>query len=119
MKAKFKLMELAAQPVDLELVHPVFGDTGIIVKLVGPHSTEYHEIVKQMIVEQQAGTEQMESSGKRMMAACIVGWDEEGFEMPYSKEAALEVVSKAENTWMLDQIALTIEDYKKFFRQKG
>lgn len=114
MKAKFKVLQLAAKPVEFELVHPVHGETGIIVKMVGPHSKEFREIVQALQEEPNAVTR-----GIEILSSCIVGWDEEAFEMPYSKEAAKDFITMPENEWVVQQLSEKINDQALFFPSIG
>lgn len=113
-KAKFKISQLAAKQIDLELEHPVEGPTGIIVKLVGPQSTQFRDALK--VFEESEGTEE---DNLKLFAACFVGWDEEAFEQPFSVEAAAEFLSKPENSWVANVIVPIVKDYTKFFRTAG
>ena len=114
MKAKFKIMDLAAKPLELELEHPIEGLTNIIVKVVGPHSQQFKDVQKKIQTEGLT-----ENSNHEVIAACIVGWDEESFEMPYTPENAREFVFKPENQWVCNFLAEYVTDLTLFFRKKG
>lgn len=111
MKAKFKLSQLAAKPITVELKHPKFGDTGIEVTLVGPMSTQFRTALdKFRALDTVTDADQLE-----LFVSTIVGWDEEAFERPFSKEAALEVFGQPENEWMTNQLTEVAKEALNFF----
>lgn len=118
MKAKFKIMQLAAKPVDFELIHPVHGATGIIVKLAGPHSKEFRATVERLQQADQTNVDLI-ARGVEILSACIVGWDEEAFEMPWSPEAAKAFITLPENQWAAEQLGAKINDQALFFPAIG
>lgn len=111
MKAKFKIHQLAAKPVDVELIHPKHGETGIVIKLVGPHS----EIWRSALTEYQKNTES-EDANLKLMASSVIGWDEEAFEQPYSPEAVLALLSDPANEWLTAQIVSHVGETSLFFQ---
>lgn len=112
MKAKFKINQLAAQPINVELVHPVAGPTGIFVKMCGPHSSK----LKAALEVYNKIDSPTEAESIQMFASSLMGWDEDAFEMPFSDANAALFLSQAENRWIVDQIAPMSMDRNKFFR---
>ena len=113
MKAKFKISQLAAQDtVQKELVHPKHGDTGIMVTIAGPLHPEWKEALK--MYEETSGVEGDERASK-LFAAAVLGWDEEAMEVPYSKEAALELFKNEKQAWFIQNVVDTVQDHTKFF----
>jgi hypothetical protein len=115
MKAKFKINQLAAKPVDVELVHPTIGATGIFVQMCGPHSAKLKTAFEAYYkLENPTETDQI-----KLFVASLMGWDEEAFEQPFSPEAALAFFSQPENSWISEQLAPVMVDKTKFFRVEG
>lgn len=111
MKAKFKLSQLAAQDkITKELVHPKFGDTGIVVTLAGPTHPSWKEALKVY-----RNGEQNEEGNLVLLSSTIIGWDEEAMELPFSPENALEVMKAPANEWMVSFISSTVLDNTTFF----
>jgi len=50
-----------------------------------------------------------------LFAACVVGWDEEAFELPFTKENVIATFSKTENQWMVLNIVPFIREATNFF----
>lgn len=115
MKSKFKINQLAAQPIDVELVHPVAGATGIFVKMCGPHSSK----LKAAFEEYQKLDTPTDEDNVRLFTASMIGWDEEAFEQPFTPENALNFFKQPENGWIAEQLAPTMMDKNKFFRVEG
>src|SRR4051812_11748779 len=111
MKAKFKINQLAAQPVDVELIHPTIGATGIFVKMCGPHSSK----LKVAFEEYQKVDKPTDADNVKLFVASLMGWDDEAFEQPFSDQAALAVFSQPENGWIAEQLAPLMLDKTKFF----
>lgn len=112
MKAKFKLKQLeSVDTIDKELVHPKHGNTGIMVKLAGPTHPVWKEALKVW-----RDSEDTEEDNKRLVSSAILGWDEEAFEAPYSKEAVIEAFSNPGNEWMVEYVFGTIREHKNFFQ---
>ena len=112
MKAKFKIMDLAAKPIERELIHPVHGETGIIVKLVGPHSQQFRDLQKRLAEAKEVTTE----TNYEVIASLIVGWDEEAFEMPCTPENVRDYIFAPENQWVSNFLSEFITDQFQFFR---
>lgn len=115
MKAKFKVSQLAAKAIEVELVHPTAGETGIKVKLLGPHSQQVRDAyAKYHAIETPSDGDEYE-----LLAGCFAGWDEEAFEMEFSKENVIKFFSNPENSWAAQSVAPTLKDPNAFFRPKG
>lgn len=114
MKAKFKVSQLAAKPIDVELKHPTEGDTGIFVKIVGPQSKQFRDALAKF--EESEGTA---DDNLDLFAACFVGWDEEAFEQEFSNEAARHFLKAPENAWAANFLIAIIKDHTQFFRAVG
>jgi hypothetical protein len=110
MKAKFKITQLAAKPIKVELVHPTQGETGIFVDLVGPHSKQFHTAFEAF-----EASEQKQEDNLKLFASCFIGWDDEAFEMPFSAENALAFFSNSDNAWAANFIAPILKDANRFF----
>lgn len=111
MKAKFKISQLAAvDTVTKELVHPKHGDTGINFTLAGPSHPTWREALK--VFRESA---QDEDANMALLAATVIGWDEEAMEAPYSPEAVLAAFKKPENEWMTLFVSNTVLDNTTFF----
>jgi hypothetical protein len=113
-KAKFKINQLAAKPVDVDLIHPTEGLTGIVVKLVGPHSRQFKDAYEAF-----KNSEQTVDDNLLLFVSCVIGWDEEAFEMPYSTENAMKLFKNPENAWIAECIAPVMRDSLQFFRTEG
>lgn len=114
MKQKFKMNDLAAKPLELELEHPVIGKTGIKIKLLGPHSQQVRDAFG--VFE---ASEKKEDDQLKLFANCLLGWDEEAFEMPFSVENAMKFFRVPENAWAASFIGPKLKDPNIFFRAKG
>ncbi len=111
MKQKFKISQLAAKPIEVELEHPTAGKTGIFIKLVGPQSKQFRDALD--VFQKSENTEE---DNLKLFASCLVGWDEEAFEKPFSVEAAVEFFSAPENAWAANFLIPIVKDHTKFFR---
>lgn len=128
---------LKPQTSKYKIVHPVSGDTKFmigdtevegILTIVGQYSDEYVAAVKDMAekFEKISKTEQSKivlDTSKQLQyelyARCIIDWEDNGFfSTPYSAEEAVDLLSKTENGWLVDQIAAYIADTSNFFFQK-
>lgn len=113
MKTKFKISQLAAKAIDVELIHPEHNKTGIMVELVGPHSKVFQEA--KAVYETTDGTA---ADNIRLFSACIVGWDSECMEMDWSVENSFNYFSKPENTWAVQFLSPIIRDELNFYAKK-
>lgn len=111
MKSQFKINQLAAKPIELSLIHPTQGDTGIIVKMVGPHSTQFREANKKF-----KDTEMSEKDFVEFVASTVTGWDEDAFEMPCSHENVVAALAAPENEWIVVQVMKKFNDSLAFFQ---
>ena len=112
-KAKFKISQLAAKPIEVELVHPVHGETGIMFNLVGPHSKVFQD-AKEVYV----ASEGTAADNFRLMSACVIGWDEEAMEMPWSEENSFKFFSNEANIWAIHFLTPIIKDEMNFYPKK-
>lgn len=111
MKAKFKIKQLAAvDTIDLELVHPKHGATGIMLKAAGPTHPAWKEAL-----DVWRKSEDTEADNLELLASTVLGWDEDAFELPYTKENVIAVLGAEENTWIVNQVGATVRDHTKFF----
>ena len=111
MKAKFKVNQLAAKPIEVELKHPVHGDTGIMVKIVGPQSKQFAEAAAEFEASAKGPDDNI-----RMFARCFVDWDADAFEMPFSHEDCFNFLKQPENGWVAETVAPLVKDHLHFFR---
>lgn len=126
---KITLNDLKAKPFKLELQHPITKEAlGVFVEIVGKNSKrfkdKFYDIVQETQVkskEERTQVERMRIAEKQsieLVAACIVGWeDEEFFGGPFSLDRALEIVADPELTWVKDQIDAAIVEESHFFTQ--
>lgn len=112
-KSKFKISQLAAKPIEVELVHPVHGETGIIFNVVGPHSKVFQDAKDVYINSDGNATDNF-----KLMSACIIGWDEEAMEMPWSTENSFKFFSTEENIWAIHFLTPIIKDEINFYSKK-
>lgn len=77
------------------------------------HEEALREIKKEVYTD-----EFLAEIGARSVAACIVDWDEEWFEEPFSKENVLELCRNIEFDWIWQQVARHIQNEENFFRHK-
>lgn len=114
MKAKFRISQLAATPKDIELIHPVVGETGIVMQVAGPHSKQF-----QNAYDVFSTSAQLSDDNLKLFCSCIIGWDEEAMEMPFSLENAEKFFADPTNAWVSNQLAPVMKEYKQFFRIEG
>jgi len=111
MKSKFKIKQLAAvDTIDMELIHPKHGATGIVLKAAGPTHPVWKEALKVW-----RESEDTEADNLALLSACVLAWDEEAFELPYTTENVIAVLGSEENTWIVNQVGQTVRDHTKFF----
>lgn len=114
-KIKFKINQLAAKPIDVELEHPTEGKTGIIVKMCGPHSKQFKEAATVFRnLEKPTDEDHL-----KLFTSCLMGWDEEAFDQPFSVEAANAMLIQPESQWIMDFLAPMVRDHKLFFRPQN
>jgi hypothetical protein len=122
-----KLQSLLPNVAKLEVIHPTLGATGIILTLLGPDSKQVREKVKGIIrlnVGKKeitgADVDAVEKQGNELVATAIVGWtgieDDNGKEIPYTPEKALELINDPGLAFMKEQIDVFINERKHFFR---
>lgn len=111
MKAKFKIAQLAAKPLELELVHPKHGETGIVITLVGPHSQKFRDAI-----DAYRETEGTAQDNLALMASTVVGWDEEAFDGPATPENVMALLGDPVNEWIVTQVSEKIRDSASFFQ---
>ena len=107
----------------LNLVHPVYGETGVNLFVVGQQSKQYINKQLEILRENQTGKsitdrplEDLVRDGRRMVASCIVGWDnDEFFGGPYTPELALDIIADPENQWLVEVIQEFTQDQQRFF----
>lgn len=118
MKARYKIGQLAAKPISVELKHPLeqfntseTGGTGIFMKVVGPHSKVFNEAKDAF-----DNSDQTKEDNVKLFASCVVGWDKEDFDVEYSPEEAVKLFSDPENVWIVNCIAPIVRDSINFFQ---
>jgi len=118
---------LRPQQAELQLKHPVYGDTEAVVYLVGTLSKQFKDA--QLKVRKSLGADldleklELEQQAKLLASVyveCVVGWNDELAEAigPFSPETALTLFTDPEIDWIGGQIALFINDTANFFRPK-
>lgn len=81
-----------------------------ILKMVGRSSKEFRDYFDSI----QSDFAQYDPT--EVLASMVVGWEENGFfDVPYSKEAALELVKDENNKWLMDQLAAFNNKASNFF----
>lgn len=113
---RYNIRQLAAQPLNVHLVHPVLGDTGIFVKVVGPQSKQFRDALthfESLSEEQQK--DPVENA--RVFTSCILSWDPEDFGEPFSVEAAIRIFLEPENSWIANFLTKVVKDHTLFFRK--
>ncbi len=84
-----------------------------IFNIVGSSSKQFYEAVNN-IGAYKALTE--EESGNKILAAMIVGWEDNGFiEEQYSVEEALNLINDPANRWIVGQLQEYVNDQRNFF----
>lgn len=89
-----------------------------ILHIVGTSSVEFRNAMKSIMPSSfvdfiQGKDDDTES---RLMASCIVGWDDTGFILePYSPQNAIDLIMDPQNLWIKVQVKKFIEDQSNFF----
>ena len=123
---KLTLQQLAAKSIEVELKHPVTNvGLGVTVRIVGKNSRQFKDQFYQTVAQAQKDSKEAPSADRLklaeqrsvdLIAACIVGWDdEEFFGGPYSQEKALEIIGQPELSWVKDQLEQAIVEDSSFF----
>ena len=121
-----KLKDLAARAIEVELKHPVTKEAlGVKISIVGKNSRQFKDKFYETVVQAQKDSkeapnaERLKLAEKRsveLIAACIVGWDdEEFFDGPYTPEKAYEIIEQPELSWVKDQLEAAIVEDGSFF----
>lgn len=124
----FKLADLVPQRATLKLVHPVHGDLGISLYVVGQDSREAHDkIVELKRREIASGTPKDEvdaalAFGAEFAAVFIVGWDEAASDPemfgPYSSGRAVELMAMPELQFIKEEVERFVAKRSNFFRER-
>jgi len=120
------IFDLAAKPVEVELKHPMTGEgLNVKVKIVGKNSRQFKErfyetvsAVSRLGKEVETGERMKvaELNSIELVAACIVGWDDnEFFGGEYTVERAKDIVSRPELAWVKSQVEDAITEDSLFF----
>jgi hypothetical protein len=119
---KMTLADLKPTSIDMELIHPTKGATGIMLKIVGQDSVQFRQLSKGLMknrLEQGKDTkidvDQLEKDNAALAAACIVGWDE-GVFGPYTADKAVEYMIDPELAWIREQVESFVKTRSNFFR---
>lgn len=111
---KFKVADLAAKPLEVELEHPAVGKTGIKVTVVGPQSKQFRAAYdKYTSLPEDKRDRQADIE---FFASCVVGWDAEAFGEPWAAEACTAFFSNPENEWAMKFLSPVMADHQRFFR---
>jgi hypothetical protein len=122
---KFTLADLDAISVQMEIKHPKTDEpTGVFIELIGPDSADFRNLSKVQATKRLAkgdkapvNLEELTNDNDNLIATCIVGWtDEDFFGMPYSKQAALDLMKNPQRAWLRRQIDEFTDERKNFFR---
>lgn len=117
--------------VDLAITMPDGSDSGVTLKLVGQDSKQYLEAAKRTVVLQdeirqaKAVTvellDKVQQDAAERIASHIVGWtgaiDEHGSQIPYSREAAIELMSNPGTLHVREQVERYASERQHFFRR--
>lgn len=133
--AALNLAEKSDTPQSLEVLHPLTGQkTGFVAQVVGIESTKKRHFLRNIQDEMWkrakdafvAGEKSADLSDQekdvidaRIAAAVIVGWSgltENGVEVPFSEEKAVEILVK--NPWLQRQVERAHRDEELFFGSK-
>lgn len=110
MMKKFKISQLAAKPIDVNLVHPKHGETGIVIKMVGPHSKAWRDALDEYQKDPEA-----KDANLKLMSSTLVGWDKDDFEVDFSPEAVQALLADPANEWITTQLVERVGQTALFF----
>lgn len=121
------IADLFPVPVDLELKHPVSGESlGVMLKVVGPDSTEFRDarnaFIKKFPVDgaKTPDAVELQKENDAILASMIVGWsNDEFFGNPFSKDVALGLMTNPGLNWLKQQIGEFTDKRSNFFRTGG
>ena len=114
--ANLDLRKNAEAGLDLVINHPLTGDeTDIIISVVGSDSRQYRQAYAEEIRRAYTEKPSHDESDARVYSQCITGWsgiEENGKEVEFSPEAALNIFSKYQ--WICDQVGLAVDARANF-----
>lgn len=121
-----KLESLLPSVQKMPLKHPVSGEeTGIEFNLVGQDSKPFRDkaraISKGMIGKKTQDLDPIaiEAESFELVAACIVGWNDEEAFGPYTPSKAVELMKMDELAFAREQIEEFVKLRANFFRKLG
>jgi hypothetical protein len=132
--ANIQIKELKPQVATVLIKHPITGETifdlpdGTKVELkiymVGRNSKQWLEFMRSLKSNVSTAKEDLFSrisdSATEFVASLIVGWSNNGsIDVPYSPEAAKELLSQPENIWLLEQLQEALLNETNFFLTKS
>lgn len=103
-----------------------FADsTGIVLKVVGTDSDEFHGVVKRQMQEARGRetaltVDEISRQTSEQLACCIVGWtgiEDVNGEVPYSPEKALEIMETTRLAFIREQVEGFVTKRTNFFRK--
>jgi hypothetical protein len=128
--AQFILEDLVPKASTLQIRHPVSGETEFVgsdgqpatatFTVVGLNSKQFMDFAQELRKsEAMTDTDPMNLYSPnlyKILAACVIDWSADRvIDEPYSKEAALDLLSKDENLWLRLQILNHLRDLSHFF----
>lgn len=114
---KYTLEDLLPKGKRIDVEHPVHGDVGAWFICMPPQSVEYLDAYAKRIELDLTGKtlkEKLEVAAS-LPASVITDWNTDLFG-PFSKEAVLELLSKAEFSWLMFGLSNELEDGAQFYQ---
>ena len=128
--ANIQIKELKPQVATVLIKHPVTGETEFLlpdgnkvnleIQMVGRNSKQWLEFMRKIKSHDSNTKEELFSkitnSATEFVASLIVGWADNGaIDVPFSPEAAKELLAQPENIWMLEQLQEALLNETNFF----
>jgi hypothetical protein len=109
---------------DLRVLFPDGTDTGVTLRVIGSDSSKFRAVAKKYaqlsLGKEHPTVDEMDNQNAELCAVCVVGWTgltENGEELPYSQEKALELMRKPELTFIREQVEGFVSKRANFFRK--
>ena len=122
--AKKTLKTLAPQAYTFELVHPIQGETGVTMTIVGTESKEFYTGSVQYnaalgsLEDDELTTQKAIEVNAQLYSNIVKGWsDDEFMGAKCTKKAAASLLKDFDNQWVSKQIQDVLEVKKNFFAE--